>query len=384
LLRQSSPDIYRLGTGDILGVWIEGVLGEKAQAPPVKLPEPGGGGAPAIGYPVPVRENGTVALPLVDPVKVEGLSITEAQEEIIKAYTVKKEILAPGRERVIVSLMRRRQFHVLVIRQDTGAVAVASGQVGSGPALVGQTKRGTGYVVDLPAYENDVLNALARTGGLPGLDAANEVIIERGRMNSADSTVLQGCPKDTIAGPAGSTLGLLTRIPLRLRPGESVGFRPDDIILRDGDIVFIESRDTEVFYTGGLMPPRQFGLPRDYSIDVVEAIAYANGPLVNGGQSVNNLSGNLIQGGLGFPSPSLVTILRRTAGGGQITIRVDLNRALRDPRERVLIQPGDVIILQETLCEAITRYATEVLRLNFLGTIVRQHDLVGTTNVTLP
>ena len=40
-------------------------------------------------------------------------------------------------------------------------------------------ERGTGHLVALPAYENDVLSALARTGGLPGLDAVNEVVIER-------------------------------------------------------------------------------------------------------------------------------------------------------------------------------------------------------------
>ena len=33
------------------------------------------------------------------------------------------------------------------------------------------TRRGTGFALDLPAYENDVLNALAQTGGFPGTDA---------------------------------------------------------------------------------------------------------------------------------------------------------------------------------------------------------------------
>ena len=49
-----------------------------------------------------------------------------------------------------------------------------------------------------------------------------------------------------------------------------------------------------------------------------EAIAFVSGPFVNGGINGNNLSGNLLQSGLGFPSPSLVTVLRRTPGGGRI------------------------------------------------------------------
>ena len=37
-------------------------------------------------------------------------------------------------------------------------------------------------MVNLPAYENDVLTVLAYTGGLPGFDAANEIIIQRGYL----------------------------------------------------------------------------------------------------------------------------------------------------------------------------------------------------------
>ena len=53
-------------------------------------------------------------------------------------------------------------------------------------------------------------------------------------------------------------------------------------------------------------------------------------------------------------------------------------------RQRVLIQPGDWIILQETLEETIARYVTEQLHLDFLGTIIRQNDLVGTATLNLP
>jgi hypothetical protein len=75
------------------------------------------------------------------------------------------------------------------------------------------------------------------------------------------------------------------------------------------------------------------------------APAASGGPLVNGGFNANNLSGGLIGFGLGAPSPSQISVLRRTPGGGQIPIQVNLNRAMRDPRERIRIQPGDVIIL---------------------------------------
>src|SRR5262249_19739091 len=180
------------GAGEGRGVWTGGGVGDKNQPPPLPLPEQGGV-PPAFGYPLPVRADGTVPLPWVDPVKVEGLTVTEAQDEIIKAYTVTKKILQPGRERVIVTLMRPRTYHVLGVRQDTGAIAI-TGSPGTGAGgLIGQTKRGTGTVLDLPAYENDVLNALARTGGLPGLDAQNEVVIERGTFRDFASDSAAGC-----------------------------------------------------------------------------------------------------------------------------------------------------------------------------------------------
>jgi protein involved in polysaccharide export with SLBB domain len=405
LLRQRQQEVYRLAPGDTLGVLIDTVLGdEKQQPPPVVHFAEAASLPPAVGYPVTVGPDGAIRLPLVEPVPVNGLSVDEAREEIIRAYTVTKKVLTPDRARVVVTLMRPRLYHVLVVRQDTGAIPIGGtggGGATSGPlitgltgpaagaaGLIGQTKRGTGYVVDLPAYENDVLNALARTGGLPGLDAQNEVVIERGTYEDfADPLALahrleQPCPPDS-PGIRGAGANWV-RIPLRLRPGEPLPFRPEDVVLRSGDIVFIEARDTQVFYTGGLLPSRQFQLPRDYDLDVVQAIALANGPLLNGAQNVNNLSGNLVQSGLGFESPSLVTVLRRTPGGGQIPIRVDLNRALRDPRERVLIQPGDILLLQETPLESVVRYVGNVLRLDFLGTFIRQRDLTGTATLTVP
>ena len=120
--------------------------------------------------------------------------------------------------------------------------------------------------------------------------------------------------------------------------------------------------DIEVFYTAGLLPPGEFVLPRDRDLDVVEAIALVKGPMVNGAFAVSNLAGTIIQRGIGSPSPSLLVVLRQMPGQGQIPIRVDLNRALRDRRERIVVQPKDVLILQETPSEAIVRYVTEMFQ----------------------
>ena len=136
--------------------------------------------------------------------------------------------------------------------------------------------------------------------------------------------------------------------------------QPEDVLLGTGDVVLVEARNKDFFYTGGLLPAGQRQLPRDYDLDVLEAISLVQGTFVNGAFSGNNFSGVLIAPGLGNPSPSALTVIRRTPSGGQVPIMVDLNRALKDPRERIIIQPDDLLILQETVGEAIARYVSGV------------------------
>ena len=103
-----------------------------------------------------------------------------------------------------------------------------------------------------------MLAALAETGGLPGSDAEDEVVILRGYAGES----LAGLQHDWNAGIAtGRKRGKEVRIPLRLPPGSADPFKPEDIALRDGDIVFIEARDTEFYYTGGLLPSIEVPVP---------------------------------------------------------------------------------------------------------------------------
>jgi protein involved in polysaccharide export with SLBB domain len=394
LLGQPTPEVYRLGPRDVLGIWIEGVLGERNQVPPVHFPETGVG-PPSLGFPIPVREDGTIVLPLIGPMNVSGMTIDELHAALRKAYTETKKVLLPGQERLSVTLLRKRQYHVLVIRQDsTGPVVPPPGTTANTRAIgftlsaagtTPGTKRGTGYAIELNAYENDVLNALAITGGLPGLDAVNEVVIERGAIKGtldrekAQQALDMFCPDGS--GAAGTRM---IRIPLRYRQGNPPTIKPEDVILQDGDIVFIEARDAELFYTGGLLPPGEYVLPRDHDLDVAEAIVRVGGPVISGGINTININGALVAPGLGIPSPSLVTVLRRTPAGGRVAIRVNLGQTLRDPYQRILVQKGDMLILQEEPSEAIVRYITQMLNFDFLGTIIRRQDLTATATLRIP
>jgi hypothetical protein len=463
LLRQTPPDAYLIDAGDVLGIYIEGVLGRKEEIPPVHFPL-NGETPPSMGYPIPVREDGSISLPLTKPIPVRGLTIREVENAIRKAYTVDQEILQPGREGILVSLQRPRVFNVLVIRQESSSADLGGGSSGGRAINLGAIKRGTGKLVALPAYKNDVLHALAETGGLPGLDAENTIYVIRRRKHAGSQAAPQGGPASheplqssyrrqsairLVQGeqqgygpgdPTGTPWGhaappalppgpghtlpqmapgspalipphgtaetgplspipdhsfpqhfqnpgfpahgghafppqdfagspelmqfygrdsQIIRIPVRLHPGETPRFTEKDIILQDGDIVFIESRDTEIFYTGGLLGGGQYPLPRDYDLDVLGAVSIATAGQASGGGSGG--FGNRIGGVSSLNqdisvSASDVVVLRQLPNGSQVPIKVDLNKALRDPKHRIRIQPGDYVVLQYKPHEAVAAF----------------------------
>lgn len=370
-LKANKQDPYILTANDVLGVYIRNITGDEKGLPPV-ITYPESRLPPSIGFPFVIREDGTVSLPMAtEPIKVAGLSLAEAEKEIKRMYVDVWQILKPENASIIVTLQKQHTNAIFVLRQDSGAVSFGGGSLNN-------TKRGTGLVLDLQYNESDVATALSKTGGLPGLDAKNEVLIfhgayrpdRDGRTVMPDLKQLKGGLTVLTRGADGKPALEVVRIPLRLKPGVTVPFTPEDVRLNDGDAVFIETRETELYYTGGLLPPGEFVLPRDYDLDVLEAIAQAKGPLLNGGQSGNNFGGNAVSAGIGSPNPTTLTIVRKWPEGKSIIIRVDVAKAFRDPRERILIKPGDFLILQESFSESFNRYITQTFSLSYFSQIL--------------
>ncbi len=374
-LRQDPPAVYQLAARDVLGIYIEGVLGTAEEPPPVHFPEDGNI-PPAIGFPMPIREDGTLSLPLVPPIEVEGLTLAQAERLIRKAYTEDQQILKPGRDRIIVTLMRPRTYQVLVVREDAATIAPLDRE-----RVFGTTKRGATFAVDLDAYENDVLHALAETGGLPGVDAKNEIIILRGAFDDVSQQepfiselVADRKVRDEVLGDPDSSQQLqvlrpnanVVRIPLRVGPGQPAAqYSQDDIILATGDIVFIESRDAEVFYTGGLLQGGQHQIPRDYDLDVLGAISLGGGAV---GASAGAGTGGApfrSAGAIGPICPPTRATVIRTTGGKQQLIRINLRTALVDPRQRILIQPNDIVMLEYTPKELAINAVLNMIQLNY-------------------
>lgn len=362
-LAQEPPRQYLLDAGDILGVFIQDILpftppDQPPPAPPVNFPERDSLLPPSLGYPIAVQDDGTIALPLVRPINVRGMTVEQVREMIRKSY-LESEILREDGPRVltpIVTIIQERTVNVIVIRQDLGAFVGQGIQAQLATRyLRGTDQSASGSLVKLKAYQNDVLHALMETGGLPGLNAKNEVkILRADRKNQAarDDFIRNfyaqyycnpdpcGCPPPLPDDPS------IIKIPLRIERGTTPAFRPEDVILEEGDVVYIESREAEVFYTGGLLPGGEFPIPRDYDLDVLGAMALA-------GTGVAAQRGSLFGGGIGGIAgsiggvpPGRVYIVRPLPCNGQVTIEVDIAKAINDPRERPLIQPGDTLILQ--------------------------------------
>ena len=405
-LRQDPPKSYQLGPRDVLGVYIEGVLGNRGEAVPVHFDEDKKQ-APAVGYPVPIREDGTVSLPLVPPIRIAGMTLRQAELEISDAY-ISRDILKTDKNRTMVSLMRPRTYQVLVIREDQGVPLQSSHNLEN--LLLTTNKKGVTFAVELPAYENDVLHALSETGGLPGNDAKNEVLILRGgfdadtyhqmkfenspllvnpvsgeemvpnipgenldRLTGRDDTDVvflddSPTPAEPVDSPTYSDTHFgqvngrkIIRIPMRDGCGGDIAsVTKDDIILRDGDVVVVQSRESDVFYTGGLLVGGQHMLPRDYEIDILQAIAMAGGSVIGNAASngQSNFGNNVIL-------PATRATIVRSEGGQQKSIAVDLERALVDPRERITIKPGDFILLEYTPVELFANIVFSTFRLSY-------------------
>ncbi len=99
--KKKGNGVYKIQPGDVLGIYVEGVLGNKEQPIPVHFPKKG---KPTMGYPIPVWESGNISLPLIPKIKAEGRSVEELHKVLVDVYTSKK-ILKANQTNIHVCLM---------------------------------------------------------------------------------------------------------------------------------------------------------------------------------------------------------------------------------------------------------------------------------------
>ncbi len=70
-------------SGDTLAIYIENILPARGAPLPVMQ---AGNDNPVVGYPVPVSPSGEIVLPLLPPMQVNGLDLSEVQKQLAEAY----------------------------------------------------------------------------------------------------------------------------------------------------------------------------------------------------------------------------------------------------------------------------------------------------------
>lgn len=375
LLGQAPPRSYIIGPGDVLSVYVRGLIPASTdEATPliqgsmtlqqIYYPPSGNVSGPAAGVPMEVSDDGTIPLPAVGDMKVAGLTVQQAADKLVAAV-IENEIVKKDKEYVYINLIRPRVSRIIVVREEVKADAPT--QISRMTNLV--AKRGSAQVIDLPAFENDVLHALTASGGMPGIDAMNEVwILRRAQLGDVAGTDAWNRANDgqcieqiMECVPGGATA---KRIPLFTQNGESPCFNQSDVMLEDGDVVYLRARERDVFYTGGLINGAEIPMPRDHDIDILEAISMANASV--GGQGG---AGQIVTSGAGVGRilpPTRAVVLRKVSNGQQVAIRVDLERAVRDVKQRIIIQPGDFIMLYYKPGETFLNSALNLVNLSYL------------------
>lgn len=287
----ASSRAYRLDDGDTLAVVIDGVLGEFGSSDiPVHMPDSKNGDIqPGMGYPITVRK-GAVSLPLIEPVNIRGLTASQAQTKISNAYI--REKILKHKNRVMVSLLRKRTVRMTVVHDDVDALNFRSGQQFSG---LYQTPRKKVSTVTLPADQASLLDALS--AAVVDLDSEQVVrILQKHRQ-----------------------------------------------AVRAGDVVNIESPKRGFFYTGGLIPAGQFPIPRDRQLTAMQAMAMAGG-------SFNSHRGGAYLG------PSELVITRQNGQTIRVDanqLRANPNAVRIQPGDALMLQYKTGEVIGNTAVDAV-------------------------------
>ena len=367
LLGAPVPKEHTVGKGDVLGIYIADVVGNRDELPSVDYPGFRLRNAPVepfVGQPIKVDSDGTMTLPYIKPIYVDGLTIPQVRNRIRTQYVETTKLIQPGRDNIQVSLITPRFVRINVLRQDT-RYNVPGLQSAS---QFETSKRWTGTTLYLEPKEASVLTAINRTGGLPGIDAMNEIWVMK-RVGPEEIPDLQDPLVSKLTGEFPMMLpkenSKLVRIPLSQQLGQALPFEPNDVILGDDDVVFLPRRDGDVFIAGGLLPGGRYPLARDRDTDIFEAIAIASGS--SHGIVAGSRTPNFQNGPGGIIAPTEVIIIRHLNEHKQIKILVDLKKAADDPAQRVKIMRGDVVIMRYKPQEMFGNVALNIFNFNVVS-----------------
>lgn len=298
-LATNYPSSELIAAGDVLDVTVAAGLNEKE----------------AVTVPIRVGDDGQARLPVIGPVQLAGLELAEAEAAIMLTAEERQVYRAPH---VTVTMRRRRVNRVTV----TGAV--------KNPG-----------VYELPRESSDLLSAILAAGGLDKDAGVHVEIRSTGRApieeppqpiastdpDSADPNSTKVTPAGHRVQPSSMRIGPnAVRVDLVSASKEGGGkYR-----IPDGGVVNVEKEDPNPLQVIGLVKtPGKYDFPVGREVHVLDAIAIAGG--------ISNILADKIY------------VIRPIPGQSDpAVINISLKKAKQDGVENVLLQPGDVVSIEQT------------------------------------
>ena len=275
-LAQPSASSEQIQVGDVLEVSI--ATGIEDRSPPSWI--------------LRVAETGEVNIPLVGPIRVAGMLLTDAEKTIRHESVSRKVFRDPN---VSVLLKQARSIRVTVV----GAVA----------------EPGT---YEVPASQGDLLTALIAAGGL---NENASTIVEIRKMHHPEMMLASyNGQRTTVAQNDAVRIDLIAA---------SEGVTPEYRI-EDGSIVMVREKEPTTIQVIGLVrKPNQFEIPPERQVRLLDAVALA--------------------GGLTLELADKVTVIRQLDEMTEpAVIECSIRDAKRGGSANLVLAAGDVVSVEET------------------------------------
>jgi len=251
------------------------------------------GGQEAVEqFAVGVDEDGNATIPNVGPIRLAGLTQTEAQQSIIHESIDRDVYLTPAVE---LNLKERREHSIAI----TGSV-VKPGEI------------------RFPEESLSVADVLVRAGGLKP-EATGKITINSTESRWDGSDQLTPISESTSPGGA-VTVDLTTTSAAELSaiqvpPGATVG---------------VESDGERTIHVIGVINDRVVEIPAGRNVRLLDALAMAGGPTYS--HWISNR----------------IDIIRRVPDKDEtIRIQASIRKAKKDDQENLLLSPGDIVSVEE-------------------------------------
>lgn len=258
---------------------------------------PGGAGAEPNVYELPVAEDGTVTLPLVGSVKVEGLSPKGVEGKLTDLYRAGYYTNAVAT--VYVALYQSREFYVTGAVMKPGIVTMARPRI-------------------------SLLEALLMAGG-PSPDAGDKVVVTRA-VGAAGKPAASGSAGAAEASSALAPQPAQESVQVSLKELIELSDLSRNIWIGPSDVVHVQSTGPKTILVFGYVnSPGLFALPQGERLGLLDAVGLARG--------------------LGPHARSESSYLLRRTEKGEEYYKVDLTRIASGEEPDTIVKPGDVLVV---------------------------------------